>query len=386
MRLILYGVTIALCLLLPVASHADEAKNNFEHFYALTGLQETELGVISVPQSARQVAEHRGVAIIETASRPFSLVEIAQIKTYLDRVPAKMMETPPKAIIASSGETRASTDHPTAIAGASGPYIFLGDRFFKNSFLRKRTENDRLHAFMHEFGHVLQYYHLDIEHGTQRSIDTSSSLIHDFSVAVGWVARDDLDGVFLSGQSISFVPDITEREWVLTESAKGGTTEYGQTSNSEDLAESFGWVLAGHPDRISRDRRDFILAYLGEIADAFTKGIIPVHPESVRVRQPRRTERFYQGREPPGFVSTDEDDGVFNYIDGEKSIPFADVAAYYAEEFLARSYAVVQDMKIEAIGARPDYASAVYAYRGKQVLVQILEFSTGSVTIRTTVS
>ena len=78
---IVFGVFLAVILALsaPVSVAAQEITSNFDHFFALPIEEENSLGISTPPDSAVQVAEHRGVPILETESRPFSEDEIAEI-------------------------------------------------------------------------------------------------------------------------------------------------------------------------------------------------------------------------------------------------------------------------------------------------------------------
>ena len=369
-------LAVILVLSAPVSVAAQVITSNFDHFFELSIEQENSLGIITPPDSAVQVAEHRGVPILETESRPFSEDEIAEIKRYLDLVPEKFLETPPKAIIAASKETQGRVIKPTTVATASGPYIFLGTRFFEGGFRSSNTDNDKVSIFMHEYAHVLQHYYLDIEHGTQQSMDDRSALVHDFSVSVGWTARDSTSGPFLSGSDIAFIPDASYRRWQLPESEESGTTKYGQTNNVEDQAESFGWVIAGHPGLVSEARATWVLNFLGESAEAFTKGVIPIHPDALRARgQPRGSQRFFQDLEPDVFQAGEDGQEHFYFFEEESGVSFENAMYYFKDEFAARGFTAVEAMTHQVLDKQEDHASAVYDFDGMTVLVQVIDLT-----------
>lgn len=229
---------------------------------------------------------------------------------------------------------------------------------------------------MHEYAHVVQYYYLDIEHGTQQSLDDASSLGHDFSISTGWTAKRNSSDPYLSGSDITFAPEEIYRRWKLPETEERGTTKYGKTKNVEDQAESIGWVVAGHPAFVSDARVARVENFLGEEIETFTKGVIPVHPRSLRSRgHLRGTKRFFQDREPDGFVIGAENHEPYLFFKDEGGVSFQDAARYFSNAFAARGFNPIAALKYEVLEKKEDYASGIYAFEGRQVLLQIFDLT-----------
>lgn len=349
---------------------------NFDHFSALTTEQETELGVVTPPASAKEVASHNGIPIFETESRPFSQEEIDEIIRVLDAVPARMLESPPKAIVAASSETNGRIVRPNTVATASGPYIFLGTAFFEGSsggFSSETTENDRLSIFMHEYAHVLQYYHLDPETGKQSNFSDSSSLVFDFATNVGWTAKTSVSGEYFEGDQIPFNSQ-SYIGWKLPEEQEINTTRYGRTNSVEDQAESFGWVIAGHPDYVSPDRVAYVLRYLDEPEETFTQGVVPLHPESLRGRgQPRGSQSFFQDMTPSAFGPEDDASSLHYFFDRESGITFDQAVAYFEQEMTERGFTVIDTISSTTLENNEDHASGVFEFEDTWVLFQIFD-------------
>lgn len=369
-----------------------EVVSHFDHFDALSPEDENALGVITPPESAREIASHNGIPIFETESRPFTEDEVAEIIRVLDLVPAKMLETPPKAIIAASSETRGRIIRPNTVATASGPYIFLGTAFFEGAaggFNASTTENDRLSIFMHEYAHVLQYYHLDPETGKQSNLEDSSSLVFDFATSVGWTAKTSVSGDYVSGDQIPFNTQSYIR-WELPEELETETTKYGRTNTVEDQAESFGWVVAGHPSYVSDARVAYVLDYLGEPKEAFTQGIVPIHPDGLRGRgQPRGSNRYFQEMTPDAFGSEEGAISRYYFFDRDDEMTFATAVAYFQQEMVDRGFTVVEPIIIAVLPNNADHASGVFEFEGTTVLFQMFDvlnaenyITTGDVTLR----
>jgi len=246
---------VGLILIVYSNSYAEEVNSNYDYFTQITPDQEEKLGIITPPESAALVTTYKGIKIYDVEDRRYADKEIQQIKQLLDSVPKKMLATPPKAIIAASKTTRARIYRPNMVASASGPYIFLGDKFFIGGFRSKNTINDRLQIFMHEYAHVIQHYHLETERGSQSTMKDRSTLVFDFATKMGWKVKKGFGDKkkILEGDQIPFNPKYTN-SWFLPEQNESDTSDYGSTNSVEDLAESFGWVIAGHPSKISQSR------------------------------------------------------------------------------------------------------------------------------------
>ena len=351
---------------------AIELTSNYAYFSKLSTEQETNIGIITPPDSAELVTTHKGIKIYQVKDRKFTEDEINQITRLIDVVPKKMLSMPPKAIIAASKETRGRIYQPNMVATASGPYIFLGDKFFIGGFRSKNTINDRLQIFMHEYAHVIQHYYLDTERGSQTTKKDRSTLVFDFAVKMGWAVKKGFGEKrkILTNEEIPFNPK-SSNSWFLPEDKETDTSKYGRTNTVEDQAESFGWVIAGHPTRVSKARVDYVLDYLGESLESFTQGKIPLHKKFKRARSKRRgLGRFFDEH------SIDQPKEVnYYFIEQEDGITIDEVLAFFSNEFKARGFNVIEALDRQLLAKNKEgYTRGIYEFGGEKIQIQILDY------------
>lgn len=256
-------------LLLVAAAPANaEPINRFEEIYAWSAEEEQRAGVARLPEELSEHARIRGLPILEHPNRPISPDELEVVDRALQRVPELLLEQPPKAIIIGDEGLR-GLPNPFAQAKASGPYIVLRDGFFAEKGMRQLDSAERARLLVHEWGHVWQYYHLDIARAGDVTLATHSTLLDGWPEAVGWQRKDEA--------------------WVLPESGKALTTKYGASAPIEDQAEAFSYLFLGRVGPISEGRLSFLENALGVDADALAKGRLPDLYPLIRLRktQPR---------------------------------------------------------------------------------------------------
>ncbi len=355
---------------------AISVENFYEHYATFSTTQERALYVATPPEGSRQVAVVKGIPIIEAPNLSLTTADLDKIKQALNHAPAKFLETPPKAIIAATMKTRGAFAAPNTVATASGPYIFLGAGFFHGGFHHQNTPGERISIFMHEYAHVLQYYHLDKDEGTMLSLLRRSSLVFDFASRVGW------KGNWLEGRWRQPDPEAHE------------TTRYGATNPIEDLAESFGWVIAGHPEFVSEARAQYVLDYLGEEEDTFTQGVAPIHPAAKRaVGRPRGAVRYLIARAPQEFKDAGQESDQFYLFEKNAALTLEDVVAYYQRMLMARGFTETLPLQQKTLRDGAHYAEGIFIAKTdnkeRRILVQLFDlrntandFTRGAVTMR----
>ena len=355
----------------------DELINNYSLLKKLSPAEENKRAVITPHSSASVAAEHKGIKIYHTNSRQFTNQEIAEIIEFIDAVPLKFMETPPKAIMGATRENFGPRTPvaPFTIALASGPYIFLGDKFFgKSSFIGATNFNERFRVFIHEWTHVIQYYFLETEKGSVSNMDKHSTFVFDFALKVGWHAQKgsyDENRQYSKKKLTSIETPFAPKSgfsWELDD--KSGTTDYGGGNPVEDQADSFSFVVAGLPDQVSKQRQAFVLDFLGQTESDFTNGVVPQHEKATRAKN-KMKKRFFQEKslvQEEGIAST------YYFIEKEEQEKLQDVAMFYDAEMQRRNFTVVQSPKFEVLKNKEDYFSAVYEYQGKYVSLQGFDY------------
>jgi|GEM_PF-2386762 len=361
------------CVLAACPTRAEsigtEVVSNFEKLYALKKEEEWKKNVLALPESIKEVLRYKGIPFYETPSRPFAGSEIEFLKSCLDRLPDKFLTMPAKGIVAYSKELHLFS-FPTTVAKASGPYIIVGNRLFKN---KKLSSNEKLSVFMHEYAHVVQYYHLNGQ-GSVRTMRNHSSLVFDFAVKMGWQVRNPENrDDWLTGDAITYANNKMI-SWDLPKEREQETTDYGKRNPVEDQAETFGWVLAGHPEMVSEQRVRYAQEFLDEPLDRFLQGVVPWHPKSKKIgrlvgnvsslfKKQAGSEQV-KGSPKPWLRGMDKDDPT----------PVQEIADYYKAEFLKRGFEIAKPFETKALKLQEDYASAVYAYKEDKLLIQIIGF------------
>lgn len=211
---------------------------------------------------------------------PPSEAELALVRRVIDDVPTPLLEAlEVRYVVRASELTTARPAHPTAVAFALGPDIYLLDRAFTLS-AGGSTRYDLARAVAHELVHVAQFETLEKEYldavfdGSVGQVDPTvgSQLVVDFAAETGWIQAG-------SG--------VADRTWSLGQGVSAAST-YGATSPGEDLAESVAMVVLGQADLVGEQRTRFVESWLGSPADALAIGQpwVPAGAEEVLSQQP----------------------------------------------------------------------------------------------------
>lgn len=165
--------------------------------------------------------------------------ELSLIGAALDQVPTAVRDKADVRQLVRAAEAEALD--PATLAFSRGPDIYLIDRTFEGT-----TRLELAYTLAHELAHVAQFASLDprFVDGAIDSLDfnRASLDVQDFAEAIGWME---------SGNG-----------W-FSESAASGTTAYGATGPSEDMAESVALVATGRADELSPDRVAWVEDWAG---------------------------------------------------------------------------------------------------------------------------
>jgi hypothetical protein len=175
-------------------------------------------------------------------------LELSLIGAALDQVPTAIRDKAAVRQLVRAVEAEALD--PATLAFSRGPDIYLIDRTFEGT-----TRLELAYTLAHELAHVAQYASLDHEFvdGAIESLDfnRASLDVQDFIEAIGWI--DGPDGWY-------------------SESAPSGTTAYGATGPSEDMAESVALVATGRAGELSADRVAWVEGWAGTSARDMAQG------------------------------------------------------------------------------------------------------------------
>lgn len=148
----------------------------------------------------------------------------------------------------------AATLDPATKAFSRGPDIYLIDRTFEGT-----SRLDLAYTLAHELAHIAQFNALDPDFldrvlaGEVDSIDPNRASLDvaDFVDAIGW--EDQGSGWFSA-------------------SAATGTTVYGASGPSEDMAEAVALVATGRANELSEDRVRWVERWTGASATEMARG------------------------------------------------------------------------------------------------------------------
>jgi len=227
-------------------------------------LDTTTLARLGVPEPAidweRSIDRLRYVG----AGRAPSDAEVGLVRQVIDDMPTSLLaSTEVRWVVRSSEVTGARPNHPTAVAFAVGPDIYLLDRAFGLSE-GGSTRFDLARAVAHELVHVAQFGSLETGYveaaldGQLAQLDpiAGSALAAAFAEETGWALTST---------------DPLARTWALNAGVTAASA-YGATSPGEDMAEAVALVVLGLADLVPPDRVRWVEGWLGAPADALAIG------------------------------------------------------------------------------------------------------------------
>lgn len=162
---------------------------------------------------------------------------------------------------------------PGTLAFSRGANIYLLDETFAGTGRARLTE-----ILAHELAHVAQFNALtndDVAALREATgiVDpiSGSDLVRRFGADVGWVDR---------------APPGTSPLWSLASAV--GTSEYGATAPTEDMAESLARFATGHADLMSQERVSWISEWTGLTPSAAASGQpwVPAGAQTFTTNQP----------------------------------------------------------------------------------------------------
>ena len=177
---------------------------------------------------------------------PPSEAEVLLVATVVDDIPTALLEKlEVRYIVRADDSSLSRPDHPSAVAYAVGPDVYLRDRVFALSE-GGSTRYDIARAIVHELVHVAQYQTMANAYveaalaGEISRVDpvAGSTLVANFAEATGW-----------SNQSSGELHPT----WVL-DPGSGAASAYGATGPGEDMAETVALVLVGQSATLPTDR------------------------------------------------------------------------------------------------------------------------------------
>ncbi|MDH3729904.1 MAG: DUF4157 domain-containing protein [Acidimicrobiia bacterium] len=209
---------------------------------------------IGVPEAEgviwqREVAGETLVGITASANPS----ELSLITAALGQVPEPVKRQADVRNLVRATDTE--TLDPATLAFSRGPDIYLINRTFEGT-----SRLDLAYTLAHELTHVAQFNALDpgfvdqVLAGEVDSLDPNSASVDvaDFSDAIGWEDRGATG-------------------W-FSESAANGTTVYGASGPSEDMAESVALVATGRANELSEDRVRWVEEWTGVSAAEMARG------------------------------------------------------------------------------------------------------------------
>ena len=243
--------------------------------------------------------------------------------------------------------------HPATLAFARGPDIYFLDGTFADA-----TRLGMVHTIAHELTHVAQFNSLDsslvdeVLRGNIDSLDPNDSneAVRDFADEVGWR---------LSGGS-----------WTPPD-AGAGTTSYGLSGPSEDMAESVALVATGRANELSADRVRWVENWIGVSAANLATGK-PWRPEgatTIASRDPIYDEEAvgrlgYRNTEPLYLLLPEDGSSI------------DDLAREVGRQLRGRGMAGVLDPIAD--DRLPRAGGRFIRPGGEQIWVEIWDFSAGT--------
>lgn len=211
---------------------------------------EARIGVAE-PEGVVWQREVLGEVILGTTLAA-SQAEIDLLGRALSEVPEAIRRQADVRNIVRAGDSE-RTD-PATLAFARGPDIYLIDRTFVGA-----SRLDLAYTMAHELAHIAQFNELDpvlvdeVLAGRVDTLDpnTASLDVQDFSESIGW--------------------EVSGGVWVNADAATG-TTIYGATGPSEDMAESIALVATGRANELSAGRVAWVEEWTGVPATEMARG------------------------------------------------------------------------------------------------------------------
>ena len=198
------------------------------------------------------------------AGSPPSPEELTLVTQVIDDLPTAFLDKLDlRYVIRSGDKTATRADHPTAVAFALGPDIYLLDRTF-NLSEGGSTRFDLARAVVHELVHVAQFQEMTHEYAraaldgvvTRLNPIDGSTLVAEFASATGWDNNST---------------DVVSPRWNLSP-GETASSSYGATNPGEDMAEAVSLVILGLADLVPDDRVRWVEQWLGAPADALALG------------------------------------------------------------------------------------------------------------------
>lgn len=348
--------------------------NNFDYLKDLSQEEERLAGILVPPKNTKLVTTVKGIPLYESECRRFKEREVEFIVNLIYKLPQNLLETPPKGILSICYYELGSIKVGSFTnAFTSGPYIYFDDPFFKDTLYQEKIPLSLQFAiFVHEYVHVLQYYYLhyyfiDLGSNISGNLEDKSTLLFDFSRKVGW-------GV-VEGDSAYFENDIqffdTARRWVLrNEDEAYKTTDYGKEGGPvEDMADTFGFTIAGQPQIFSAHRVEFVTNFLGQDLESLVKGIFPQYPSSkvATVDIGNVLEKKIAEMEAGGKKLVSEE-----HWSVERTESFEAIVNYYRENLPSRGFEAAGELTLDQSFAGNEKAEGIYKANEKVYLVSIL--------------
>jgi hypothetical protein len=293
---------------------------------------------------------------VRTAADP---VELELLSAAIAEIPDEVLSLVEVRNIVRIDELPDADLHPATLALARGPDIFLFDATFA-ALGPDPTAYGLAGVIAHEIAHVGQYAALEpaeIEALLAGSapVDpiTASAFVRNYADATGW--RD-------AGS------DPATPVWVPPGSA--AASAYARTAPEEDMAESFAAIALGRSDGLAPERIDFIEAWTGSPARAFTNGrpFVPAGAEPIESASPlydeEAVDRYNAGHVEPEYFLLPAD-----------APPIDDLVATIGAELNRRGLAGT----LQSVAAAPAPRYHGYFLRGDGVgwWVEVWEFRDG---------
>ena len=193
-----------------------------------------------------------------------SRAEVDLVAQVIDDIPTALLsKLDVRWVIRSTTDSAVRPNHPSAVAFAVGPDVYLLDRAFAMSD-GGSTRYELGRAVAHELVHVAQFQTIDAVYVTAalngeldrlNPID-GSALVRDFADQTGWVntSRDPL-----------------HPEWQLAPGVSASSA-YGATDPGEDMAEAVALVVLGLADLVPEPQVRWVEDWLDSPADALALG------------------------------------------------------------------------------------------------------------------
>jgi DNA-binding protein len=272
-------------------------------------------GYESIPKDIVSDVTYKDVRLISTARRSFTDREITMLKLVIDMMPQKLFDYRPWAIISTSfdSENFLTEINPEGVAFTSGPYIFVSDvTFKKQDSYDTGTYRGLMRVMAHEFVHVAQFF--DTEKFPERFVSTyleNSGIVQHWTQTQGW--------------------ELVGNHWELDKSQL--TTDYGQSSPVEDMADAIGALVIGDEYVVSESRINWILQWLGTTKESLYQGTIPLS-QTIKQRKTEASDEKYLTK----YANTTALSQDLMNFQSTASIQTKDLAKFYATEFQKRGW------------------------------------------------